>query len=397
MRRCLPRHQERYPVRVLKRFILAWSAPLMVGGCMAQLPPASQAARTPTPQSVTRDNPAGDADSPADAALERLLNSKVGHKEDKFETLDVPLPDRKNWKRIRFFGYPTRAGFRYGKDPTYAASVILYSETDDDSPISCIEAFATKAQRTADLFDLEVGEMKRSLDEHRKGVEAVDWPAWEAEWEERERQRISKVKQARAERKKRRAEMRKRMLERRKIRIAEARKRRAEAQERAKQAKANPSKKPTTPGEGNDAAIAPDPKETPKATADAKNKPRRTRLRLPHFKALKRFANRKRSKRPPRKDRALEVRPAPLPPELEPGHMAVIRTSGQFETLFDRDRYLGAVVAYESWPGTCLVQGFAVKMGTDDELAAKVVLDEGQPGNAMLGVDRPAGHPASHM
>lgn len=53
--------------------------------------------------------------------------------------------------------------------------------------------------------------------------------------------------------------------------------------------------------------------------------------------------------------------------------MPYVRGSGEFTTLFRRQRYVGAVVAYPSWPGTCLVHAFAVRVGTDEPLALRVV------------------------
>lgn len=97
-------------------------------------------------------------------------------------------------------------------------------------------------------------------------------------------------------------------------------------------------------------------------------------------------ANKKRrapaKKRPPRDERRRRVHAlraaqpfadVPLPDALPDGEMLVVRTSGRFNTLFKRDEYVGAVVAYESWPGTCLLQGFAVRVGSDVMLARRVV------------------------
>jgi len=53
--------------------------------------------------------------------------------------------------------------------------------------------------------------------------------------------------------------------------------------------------------------------------------------------------------------------------------MPVARVSGRFTTLLNTDRYLGAIVAYRSWPGTCLVEGFVVKIGSDEALAKRTV------------------------
>jgi hypothetical protein len=53
--------------------------------------------------------------------------------------------------------------------------------------------------------------------------------------------------------------------------------------------------------------------------------------------------------------------------------MPVIRVSGEFDTILVDDRYLAAVAAYKSWPGTCLVQGFTVRVGSDEQLAERLI------------------------
>jgi len=53
--------------------------------------------------------------------------------------------------------------------------------------------------------------------------------------------------------------------------------------------------------------------------------------------------------------------------------MPYVRGSGEFTAIFTRHRYVGAVAAYRSWPGTCLVHSFAVRVGTDPALAQAVV------------------------
>lgn len=53
--------------------------------------------------------------------------------------------------------------------------------------------------------------------------------------------------------------------------------------------------------------------------------------------------------------------------------MPIIRTGGRFVTLFNQDHYLAAATAYKSWPGTCLIQGFAVRVDEDEDLAQAVL------------------------
>lgn len=71
------------------------------------------------------------------------------------------------------------------------------------------------------------------------------------------------------------------------------------------------------------------------------------------------------------------------PSVFSPTEMLVVRMSGHFNTLFKRDEYVGAVVAYASWPGTCLVQGFVVRVGSDLMFARRVVtrwVEDAAPG-----------------
>jgi hypothetical protein len=403
----------------------------LLGGCTGRpSQPSTPAERAINPETITRDNPAGDALSPTDAALERLLNQKLGRKIDKFKTIEPAFADAKNWKRIRFFGYPTRGGFRYGKDPSYAAAVLYYWEAEDDAPTSCIEHFATKAQRIADVFDLDVGEMKRQMRDHRRGVEAVDWPAWEDEWLEREEKRIAALKERIEKSEKRREAMRKRVARRRaarmlRFRLAAAKpKLEAAPAEGESGAKAGTTKIDTqkkAEPKASDASVEPDTKPPPapqpaeealsaeEAEALAKRKKRlealKKRVEAAKRRRAERLANmtpeekkkleerrqqakeRRQQARERRKERLakmMQPRPAPIPKakELGVGDMPAITTSGEFTTLFNRDKYLGAMVAYDSWPGTCLVQGFAVKVGSDEALAQKVLdrwLDEMAP------------------
>src|SRR5206468_2247359 len=45
---------------------------------------------------------------------------------------------------------------------------------------------------------------------------------------------------------------------------------------------------------------------------------------------------------------------------------------GGIESVVASDDYVGAVAAYQSWPGTCLIQGFAVIATNHPDLARRV-------------------------
>src|SRR5690606_36473528 len=70
----------------------------------------------PTPTSVTPDRPGGDAHDPHQAALTRQLEADWGYRTDRDRQARFPLPDRKNWKRVRFLLVDHFVGFKYGSD-----------------------------------------------------------------------------------------------------------------------------------------------------------------------------------------------------------------------------------------------------------------------------------------
>lgn len=241
-------------------------------------PPDRPPQLAPTPQSVTQENPGGDADDPLNAALGRLLQRPWGLKTDKYGSLFARMPDARNWRRVRFWGYPTRAGFRYGDDH-YAIALLSYTDADaeaGDDPTSCIEHFVAEAARTADGFDLKLEPLEREMSSHHHGVEMMP---------------------------------------------------------------------PFTSAVGS---------------RDAGPSGSRPSLRRP-------AGVRQQGRRWLR------------PPD---GDMPIVRGAGRFETLLNHQQYVGALVAYRSWPGTCLLQGLVVQVSTDRALAEQVVerwLRDGAP------------------
>ncbi|MCC6521689.1 MAG: hypothetical protein IT373_03415 [Polyangiaceae bacterium] len=139
---------------------------VLASGCSLKPP---EGPVVPTPTSVTRDNPGGDARDPLYAALVRLRDERWSRRSDRFRTLDVPLADAARWLRVRFWGYPTRVGFRYGKDHL-AVAVVAYDEVDagQDTPQLCLERFIDKAMRVAKTFDVNVGELRYAAIERPK-------------------------------------------------------------------------------------------------------------------------------------------------------------------------------------------------------------------------------------
>jgi hypothetical protein len=118
----------------------------------------------PTSSSINREEPGGDADDPHAAALERLLQEPWGWRNDKQDALHVPLPDWKNWRRIRYFGVPTFVGFRYGDDHHAVIAIWVREVEEGTTPDQCMDAFEKWAAPTAHDFSVEVspGSVTRS-------------------------------------------------------------------------------------------------------------------------------------------------------------------------------------------------------------------------------------------
>lgn len=135
-----------------------WALAFLFAGCGAgatspaqQAPPPS----APTPESVTREEPGGDAEDPHAAALTRLIESPWGHRSDKDGQLEVPLPDAEHWKRVRYFGVEHFVGFRYGAD--HHGIVIAFvqdSEEPEPSSQTCLRRFEAWGRPQIEAFDV---------------------------------------------------------------------------------------------------------------------------------------------------------------------------------------------------------------------------------------------------
>jgi hypothetical protein len=129
---------------------------LGAAGC-SNKPAARPPGVPPTPVSITKANPGGDAADPERAALERLAAEPWGVQKDRFKTLHISLPDSPKWRRVRLWGYPTRASYRYG-DHHYAVATLWYTQTDGpNDPDSCLQKFLDRARPIADTYSVQIG------------------------------------------------------------------------------------------------------------------------------------------------------------------------------------------------------------------------------------------------
>jgi hypothetical protein len=146
---------------------LALSISLAAAGCGSAPGPAASAASTdapkpertaPTHTSVSPKNPGGDADDPEKAALERLANEAWGFRRDHWKTLRVPLIDWKNWRRVRIWGHPTRATYRYGDDHRAIDTTLYTASEGPNDPETCLAKFMEYASTTSQAYGVHLGE-----------------------------------------------------------------------------------------------------------------------------------------------------------------------------------------------------------------------------------------------
>lgn len=103
----------------------------LLAGCATT--PTQPPGQPPSPESISRDRPGGDAHDPHRAALLRLLHEKWGFRKDKDGQLVVPLPDVKHHKRVRYWAIDHFVGFRYGKD-YHVMNVAFVQDVPEGTP-----------------------------------------------------------------------------------------------------------------------------------------------------------------------------------------------------------------------------------------------------------------------
>jgi hypothetical protein len=121
-------------------------------GCAAPRPPPRPPGLPPTPRTITVENPGGDAADPEQAALERLDAAPWSPRRDRWGTIGIVLADARHWQRVKLWGYPTRAAFRFG-DEHYGITAVWYQRTaGPDDPESCLRRFVEEARPAAEAY-----------------------------------------------------------------------------------------------------------------------------------------------------------------------------------------------------------------------------------------------------
>jgi hypothetical protein len=115
--------------------------------------------RPPTPKSVTRSNPGGDAPDQHEAALRRLLEAPWGARNDKDDQVHAPTPDWENWKRVRYYSVEHFTGFRYGKDH-HAIGIVFVQKLPPGMPVKselCLREFEAWGRPQIKGIDVKFG------------------------------------------------------------------------------------------------------------------------------------------------------------------------------------------------------------------------------------------------
>jgi hypothetical protein len=90
------------------------------------------------------------------AALEQLKVSPLGWRADRQNSLRLPLPDAGRWTRVKFWGVPSLAAFRYGKAHHAVIGGFVVHVPDETAPGACSAAFERTAEPLAESFDVVI-------------------------------------------------------------------------------------------------------------------------------------------------------------------------------------------------------------------------------------------------
>lgn len=146
--------------------------------------PRQPPGRPPTPASVTRNEPGGDADDPHRAALERMLAEPWGTRKDRDDQVVAPLTDAPKWRRIRYYGFNHLTGFRYGK-AYHAVGAIAVQDLPAGTPVrseTCLAEFESWARPQLKGFDVRFEPFRTKLARWRDQplvIQSMDgWVSW---------------------------------------------------------------------------------------------------------------------------------------------------------------------------------------------------------------------------
>jgi hypothetical protein len=151
---------------VIRHFLRAlMCSGLILGTACGTAAPTQPPGAPPTPASVTPERPGGDAHDAHFAALKRQLEADWGYRTDKDRQARFPLPDRRNWKRVRFLLVDHFVGFKYGEDQhtLTAGFVVNLPEGSPHTSAACLEQFERESLRQVAQFGGKVTDVSMDM------------------------------------------------------------------------------------------------------------------------------------------------------------------------------------------------------------------------------------------
>lgn len=108
----------------------------------------------PSPESVTLEEPGGDAHEPHAAALSRQLDEPWGWRNDKDDQVHFPLPDWEHWRRVRIRFVDHLTAFKYGDDRHLLSAAFVLKTPPEVTPSTetCMALFEREARKKADTY-----------------------------------------------------------------------------------------------------------------------------------------------------------------------------------------------------------------------------------------------------
>lgn len=98
----------------------------------------------------------GDGGDTHAAALEQLKAAGLTVRNDKQNSLLLPLPDAPNWTRVRFLTVKSLVGFRYGKDHHAVVAAFVTHVPDNAVQGACTKSFEDWAKPYVEAFEVEL-------------------------------------------------------------------------------------------------------------------------------------------------------------------------------------------------------------------------------------------------
>lgn len=118
--------------------------------------PSRPVSAAPPPKDDGKPAQGGNGGDSHSAALEQLKIAPINTKNDKQNSVLVPLPDADHWTRVKFLTVPSLVGFRYGKDHHAIVAGFVTHVDDNQVEGACNKSFESWAMPWIEAFEVEL-------------------------------------------------------------------------------------------------------------------------------------------------------------------------------------------------------------------------------------------------